>query len=145
MWNADQSDDPLATLSLATVVKGRKTRVGDTLWEEGDLKPEEVPEELTGSGAIAVSLRDVRNSIGKEREQWKLASHSELQSLKEAGAIHEVAHVRRGMQVLPMKVVLTRKPVPGITTKKKSHVYVYAAVFRKREANVLVIYSQHGR
>ena len=28
-------------------------------------------------------------------------------------------HVPRGKQVLPMKVVLTLKPVPGVTTKKK--------------------------
>ena len=67
--------------------------IDEKLWESEDLKPEEVPEELKESGAIAVSLRDVRDSIGRAREQWKLALHSELQPLRETGAIHEVVHV----------------------------------------------------
>ena len=87
MWDTNPLADPLATLSLATVAKVMKARVDDKLWKEEDLKPEEVPEELKESGAIAVSLKDVRSSIGKDREQWKLALHSELQSLKETGAI----------------------------------------------------------
>ena len=59
------------------------------------------------------------DSIGKDRQQWFLALESELQPLKETGAIQTVQHVPRGKQVLPMKVVLTLKPVPGVTTKKK--------------------------
>ena len=62
-------DDPLANLSLVTVAKVVKARVDDTLWEEEDLKPEEVPDKLKESGAIALSLRDVRGCIGKDREQ----------------------------------------------------------------------------
>ena len=93
-----------------------RANVDDTLWEEEDLKPDAVPEEPKESGAIIVTLRDVRNSIGKYREQWKLASELELHSLKSSGAIHAVNHVPRGAQVLPMKVVLTLKPVPGVTT-----------------------------
>ena len=68
------------------------------------------------SGAIAVTLRYVRNSIGKGRQQWHLALESELQSLRDTGAIEIVTHVPRGKQILPMKVVLT---LPGLTTKKK--------------------------
>ena len=66
-----------------------------------------------------MTLRDARQSIGKDREQWKLASESELQSLKDIGAIEPVEHVPRGKQVLPMKAVLTLKPMPGVSTKKK--------------------------
>ena len=66
-----------------------------------------------------MTLRDVRQSIGKDRQQWKLALESELQSLKDTGAIEPVQHVPRGKQVLPMKAVLTLKPMPGVSTKKK--------------------------
>ena len=79
-----------------------------------------------------MSFRDVRNSIGKDREQWKLALHSELQSLREIGAIHEVVHVPKGMHMLPVKVVLTLKPTPAVTTKKKRHGSVHVAIFKKR-------------
>ena len=65
-------------------------------------------------------LRDVRDSIGKDRQQWHLVLEAELQSLRDTGAIETVTHVPRGKQVLPMKVVLTLKPVPGLTTKKKT-------------------------
>ena len=44
VWNTNPLDDPLATLSLAAVAKVMKARVDDTLLEEEDLKPEEVPE-----------------------------------------------------------------------------------------------------
>ena len=37
----------------------------------------------------------------------------------ETGAIHRVRHVPKGVEVLPMKLVLTLKPVPGMKTKKK--------------------------
>ena len=56
------------------------------------------------SGAITVKLRDVRNSIGKDRQQWHLALESELQSLRDTGAIEAAKHVPRGKQILPMKV-----------------------------------------
>ena len=39
--------------------------------------------------------------------------------MRDTGAIETVKHVPRGKQVLPMKVVLTLKPVPGLTAKKK--------------------------
>ena len=66
-----------------------------------------------------MTLRDVRNSIGKDRQQWQLALEAELQSFRETGTIEEVNHIPRGKQVLPMKVVLTLKPMPGMKTKKK--------------------------
>ena len=97
-------------------------KITDEMWQQEDIKPEEIPEglqkEMKESGAIAVKLRDVRNSIGKDRQQWHLALESELQSLRDTGAIETVQHVPRGKQVLPMKVALTLKPVPGLSTKK---------------------------
>ena len=44
---------------------------------------------------------------------------NELQSLRDSGAIETVKHVARNKQILPMKVVLTLKSVPGLPTKKK--------------------------
>ena len=80
--------------------------------------------EIKESGQVAVTLKDVRQSIGTDRAQWKLALESELQSLRETGAIEPVEHVPCGKQVLPMKAVLTLKPVPGQTKKKKARVCV---------------------
>ena len=112
----------------------------------GEIKPEEIPdglqEEIRESGAIAVALREVRNSIGKDRQQWKLALESELQSLRDSGAIESVTHVPRGKQILPMKVVLTLKPIPGLTTrKKKARVCVWQ--FSAEETNGFILYCQH--
>ena len=113
-----QQDDPMEVLSKVQLAK-----IGEKLWNEEDIKPEEIPErlqaEIRESGAIAVALRDVRKSIGKDRQQWKLALESELQSLRDTGAIATVKHVPRNKQILPMKVVLTLKPQPGLSTKKK--------------------------
>ena len=66
-----------------------------------------------------VALRQVRTSIGKDRQGWQLALENELQSLRDSGAIETVKHVPRHKQILPMKVVLTLKSVPGLPTKKK--------------------------
>ena len=111
-------DDPLEVISQVQLAK-----ISVNLWQQEDIKPEEIPEglqeEIRESGAIAVTLRDVRNSIGKDRQQWHLALESELQSLRDTGAIETVTHVPRGKQILPMQVVLTLKPIPGLTTKKK--------------------------
>ena len=51
--------------------KVMRARFDDNLWESEDVKKEEIPEELKESGAIMVKLRDVRNSIGKDRADWK--------------------------------------------------------------------------
>ena len=101
----------------------KKARISEKLWQDEDMKSEEMPadlkEELKESGQVTATLRDVRNSIGKDRQQWQLALESELQSLRDTGAIQTVPHVPHGKQILPMKVVLTLKPVPGESTKKK--------------------------
>merc|ERR1712175_22200 len=68
---------------------------------------------------MGVPLKDVRNSIGKDRQEWKLALDAELNSLRHTGTIMRVTHVPRDKQILPMKVVLTLKPQPGLSTKKK--------------------------
>ena len=112
-------DDPMATL---LEIQMKKAKISEKLWQEEDLKSEEIPgdiqDELKESGQVTVTLRAVRNSIGKDRQQWQLALESELQSLRDIGAIETVKHAPHGKQVLPMKVVLTLKPVPGISTKK---------------------------
>ena len=112
------------------------------MWEQQQIRPEEIPaeiqEEIKESGAVAVTLRDVRQSIGKDRHQWHLALESELQSLRDTGAIQTVQHVPRGKQVLPMKVVLTLKPVQGLTTKKKkARVCVCGNFQQKTDRHVL--------
>merc|ERR1711867_132253 len=98
--------DPMEVLSKIQLAK-----IGEKLWNEEEMKPEEIPqglqEEIRESGAITVALRDVRTSIGKDRQQWKLALEAELQSLRDTGAIAAVKHVPRNKQILPMKVVLT--------------------------------------
>ena len=103
-----------------------------------EIKLEEIPKELKESGAITVSLKDVRNSIGKDRAQWKFALETELNSLMEIGAIHRVKHAPKGVQVLPMKVVLTLKPVPGMTTKKKKARVCVCGNFQKKKPTDLL-------
>ena len=114
----EQPDDPMQILS-----KVQLNKIDENLWKEEDIKREEIPEEIQDeiklSGAITVSLRDVRQSIGKDRQEWKLALETEIQSLRDTNAIVPVTHVPRGASVLPMKVVLTLKPQQGLTIKKK--------------------------
>ena len=43
---------------------------------------------------------------------------AELNSLMETGAVFPVRHVPKGVQVLPMKMVLTLKPQPGTPEKE---------------------------
>ena len=128
MWGEDANkdlyfgpqDDPMAVVSR---INAHKAKITENLWDQQQIRPEEIPtelqEEIKESGQVSVTLRDVRQSIGKDRQQWCLALESELQSLKDTGAIQTVQHVPHGKQVLPMKVVLTLKPVPGVLTKKK--------------------------
>ena len=128
MWGEDADkdlyfgpqDDPMAVVSR---INAQKAKITENLWQQEEIRPEEIPNELQDeikeSGQVSVTLRDVRHSIGKDRQQWHLALASELQSLRDTGAIQTVQHVPRGKQVLSMKVVLTLKPVPGLTTKKK--------------------------
>ena len=128
MWGEDAEkdlyfgpqDDPMAVVSR---INAQTAKITENLWEQQQIRPEEIPSELQDeikeSGQVSVTLRDVRHSIGKDRQQWFLALESELQSLRDIGAIQIVQHVPRGKQVLPMKVVLTLKLAPGVLTKKK--------------------------
>ena len=67
-----------------------------------------------------------------------------MQSLRDIGAIETVKHVPRGKQVLPMKVVLTLKPVPGLSTKKKK-ARVCMWEFAAEKANGFILYCQYRR
>merc|ERR1711905_46213 len=95
----EDPDDPIEVISKVQLAK-----ISENLWYEEDIKQEEIPErlqdEIRESGAITVTLRDVRQSIGKDRQEWKLALESELQSLRDTGAIVTVKHVPRGTSVL---------------------------------------------
>ena len=62
------------------------------------------------------------------------ALESELQSLRDTGAIEPVQHVPHGKQVLPMKVVLTLKPMPGIAFKKKKARVCVCGNFQEKKA-----------
>ena len=128
MWGDDANkdlyfgpqDDPMAVVSR---INAQTAKITDKIWQQEEIQAKEIPKELQDeikeSGQVSVILRYVRHSIGKDRQQWHLALESELQSLRDIGAIQTVQHVPRGKQVLPMKVVLTLKPLPGLTTKKK--------------------------
>ena len=60
-----------------------------------------------------------------------------MQSLRDTGAIEMVTHVPRGKQVLPMKVVLTLKPEPGLTTKKKKARVCVCGNFQQKKSTDL--------
>ena len=114
----DEPDDPMETVSMVQLSK-----ISENLWQQEDIRQEEIPEglqnEIRESGAITVALKDVRQSIGKDRQEWKLALEEELQSLSDKCAFIPVTHIPRGAPVLPMKVALTLKPQKGLTIKKK--------------------------
>ena len=116
-----------------------KTRFDDKLWEAEQVKPEEIPEALKESGAINVSLRDVRNSIGKDRAGWKLVLEAELHSLMETGSVWVTRHVPKGVQVLPMKMVLTLKPQPGTYLKKKKARACVCGNYQKKNQEICCI------
>ena len=100
MWGDDAEkdldfrphDDPMAVVSR---VQAHQAKITDNLWDQQQIRPEEIPtdlqEEIKESGQVAVTFRDVRQSIGKDRQQWTLALESELQSLKDTGAIEPVS------------------------------------------------------
>ena len=146
MWGDDANkdlyfgpqDDPMAVVSRTNA---HKAKITDNLWDQQQIRPEEIPtelqEEIKESGQVSVTLRDVRQSIGKDRQQWCLALESELQSLKDVGASQIVQHVPHGKQVLPMKVVLTLKPVPGVLTKKKKARVCVCGNFQQKKPTYL--------
>ena len=71
-------DDPFAPSTSQAIASAMKVKFDDRLWDAEEMKTDEIPEELKESGAINVKLSDVRNTIGKDRAQWKLALESEL-------------------------------------------------------------------
>ena len=81
----------------------------------------------------------MRDSIGKDRQEWKLALEAELESLRESGAIIPVNqnHVPHNKSILPMKVVLTLKPQTGLTTKKKKARVCVCGNFQQKKPNDL--------
>ena len=148
MWGEDAEkdlyfgpqDDPMAVVSR---IDAQTAKIAELLWEQQQIRPEEIPNELQDeikeSGQVSVTLRDVRHSIGKDRQQWHLALESELQSLRDTGAIQTVQHVPRGKQVLPMKVVLTLKPAPGVSTKKKKARVCVCGISNRRNLHICFI------
>ena len=132
----DEPDDPMETVSMVKLSK-----ISENLWQEEDIKQEEIPEglknEIRESGAITVALKDVRQSIGKDRQEWKLALEEELQSLSDKCAFIPVTHIPRGAPVLPMKVVLTLKPQKGLPTKKKKARVCVCGNFQQKKSTDL--------
>ena len=66
VYNTEPLDDPFTELSIAAVAKAIKKRMDNVLWENEDLKPEEIPEQFKEVGAIIVAIKDIKNSIGKQ-------------------------------------------------------------------------------
>ena len=130
-------DDPVAIVST---LQAKLAKISENLWQEEDLKSEEFPEELRTeikeSGQVTITLRDVRNSIGKDRQHWQIALESQLQSPRDTGAIQTVPHVPQGKQILPIRVLLTLKSVPGVLMKKKEGSCVFVVIFNKRKQRI---------
>ena len=92
-------DDPFAKQPMTKgIARAMKARFDDEIWKVEEIKPEEIPEELKESGAITVPLKDVKNSIGKDRAGWRLALEAELNLLMETGAVFPVLHLPKGAQ-----------------------------------------------
>ena len=87
VYSTDPLDDPFSELSIKAAAKKIKARIDDLFGEREDLKPEEIPEQLKEVGAILVSMKDIKNSIGHQRERWRIAMLSELQPLCEKDAV----------------------------------------------------------
>ena len=142
VWNTAPLDDPFAPVVSDAVARATKVKFDERLWEEEELKPEDLPddqEDVKESGAITVTLKGVSDSKGKGRTQWKLAVEAELQSLREAGAIHTVTHVPKGKKVLPMKVVLTLNQYQELRRIKRRHVYACVVTSRRKSQQTCCI------
>ena len=122
---------------MEVVAKVQLSKIDDNLCEEDDLQPEEIPEpiqeEIRESGAVTVNMKDVKNSLGKDREDWKQSCQNELQSLLDTGSVELVKHVPRGATVFPMTGVHTLKPQPGVTTEKKKSRFCVCGNFQRRK------------
>ena len=118
VFNTGPLEDPFTELSIKAIAKRIKAKMDDVLWEKEDLKPEEIPEQFKEIGAIIVSMKDIKNSIGKQRENWRISMLKELHSLYVKDAVHAVHHVPKGAKVLPMKAVATLKTVINSLLRK---------------------------
>ena len=127
VYNTDPLDDPFSEVSIKEAAKKIKATIDDQLWEREDIRPEGIPEQLKEVGAILVSMKDIKNSIGKQRERWRLAMLNELQSLYEKDAVHAVRHLPKGAKVLPMKIVASLKTMINsrLRTEKNTSMCVW--------------------
>ena len=77
-------------------------------------------------------MKDIKNSIGKQRERWRIAMLNELQSLYEKDAVHAVLHLPKGANVLPMKIVATLKTMINSVLRLRNFEDVCVGTSRKR-------------
>ena len=79
-----------------------------------------------------MSLKDVRNSIGRDREEWKIAIDAELNSLRETNSIYSATEIPEGATVLPMKFVATLKLKDGSPLRRKKARICVCGNFQKK-------------
>ena len=89
------------------------------------------------SGAITLALKDVKHTFGAEREGWKFALQAELDSLYESVAVQNVDHIPHGQKSLPMKIVVTLKPIEGSILKKKKARAVVCGNFQSKTGQLV--------
>ena len=131
-FGVPETDDEDFDEECQKILEGLKSSSAqDSAQESGGLPPEAKKavgdeEELTylgapkDSGAEVVPLKEVRQSIGKDREEWKEAMHQELQSLTQAAMeVVPKPHEVDPRKVVPMKLVCTLKPTEDGGKRKK--------------------------
>merc|ERR1711989_168567 len=90
-----------------------------------------------------VQLAQIGEKLWKEDEIKPEEIPKRIQEeIKESGAITVPNHVPRDKQILPMKVVLTLKPQPGLKTKKKGK-NLCVRKLSTEETFGFVLYSKH--
>ena len=112
--------------------------------DDEELNPEDATElEFVNiekeNGISLTSLKDVRASVGAEREAWRLAMQAEVQSLKENNTFEEVGSEERKQikysDILPMKRVTGTKRDALAQTEKKKVRAVVCGNFQRKGAN----------
>ena len=75
------------------------------------------------AGIQIVKMREIRQSTGPERDQWRLAMQAEVDSLRDTGSFEAVSaadlKTRKRSEVLPMKLVTGIKHDAATGTSKK--------------------------
>ena len=66
--------------------------------DDGELNHEGLPDDFKEAGAIPVSLKDVKNSIGRDREGRRIAIDAELNSLKETNSIQSITEIQKNSE-----------------------------------------------